>query len=182
VVRSVRQAGDSDAERGGHPATLSPAPAGNLRGLRHGAYSANGRALEPRAREIAEAILDAPHTVDLDEIGAVEIGRLEALIESIDAEIAKRGVVNGRGQVRTLLEIRLRASKKLSSWLARFGMDPDQSRSARSGKLGSAAVHRATKSTRWETEGGLWQWAAPRYRESGARDSARPLGEGGTDL
>ena len=55
----------------------------------------------------------------------MEIGRLEALIEAIDAEIANRGIVNGRGQVRTLVDIRLRASRRLAEWLARFGMDPE---------------------------------------------------------
>jgi hypothetical protein len=38
--------------------------------LKHGAYSKDGRALEPRAREIAEGILQTPHTIELDEIGS----------------------------------------------------------------------------------------------------------------
>jgi hypothetical protein len=48
---------------------------GNVNAVRHRAYSPRLR--EPRAQKIAEAIMAAPHTVELDEIGAVEIGRLE---------------------------------------------------------------------------------------------------------
>ena len=34
-------------------------------------------------QEIAQAILEAPHTVDLDEFGAVELARIESLIEAL---------------------------------------------------------------------------------------------------
>jgi len=50
----------------GHPETLAPAEPGNLLAAKHGVFSADRRALEPRAREIAERILEAPHTVELD--------------------------------------------------------------------------------------------------------------------
>ena len=82
------------------------------------------RALEPRAREIAERILEAPHTVELDEIGAVEIGRLEALIEAIDRDLAERGLTTRGGNSRRLLDLRLRASRRLAEWLDRYGMTP----------------------------------------------------------
>jgi hypothetical protein len=64
---------------------------GNVLAAKHGVFSKDRRMLEPRAQEIAERILEAPHTVELDEIGAVEIGRLEALIETIDRDLAERG-------------------------------------------------------------------------------------------
>ena len=108
----------------GHPETLAPAEPGNLLAAKHGVFSADRRALESRAREIAERILEAPHTVELDEIGAVEIGRLEALIEAIDRDVAERGLTTRGGNSRRLLDLRLRASRRLAEWLDRYGMTP----------------------------------------------------------
>ena len=96
---------------------------GNANAATHAAYSPRLR--EPRAREIAEAVMSAPHVTQLDEIGAVEIGRLEALIETLDRVIAENGAVNARsGKVRALVDLRLRASRRLGEWLDRYGMTP----------------------------------------------------------
>ena len=65
----------------GNPATLQASHPDNTSALKHGIYSRDGRSLEPRAREIAERVLSAAHVTELDEIGAVEIGRLNAWIE-----------------------------------------------------------------------------------------------------
>lgn len=105
--------------RTGHPPTLRASQPGNTNRLRHGVWSADRQALEPRAREIAERILEAPHTVELDEIGAAEIGKLEALIEAIDSDLAERGLTNKRGDARSLVDLRLRASRRLAEWLGR---------------------------------------------------------------
>ncbi len=43
----------------GHPQTLQASHPGNLNAVRHGVYS--GRVLAPRAREIADALMDLPH-------------------------------------------------------------------------------------------------------------------------
>jgi hypothetical protein len=56
----------------GHPASLEAARPGNTFAVRHGAYSS--RLQNERARAIADQVLAAPHTSQLDEIGAVEIG------------------------------------------------------------------------------------------------------------
>ena len=69
--------------------------------------------------------MSAPHVTALDEIGAVGIGRLEALIETLDRVIADNGAVNARsGKVRALVDLRLRASRRLGEWLDRYGMTP----------------------------------------------------------
>ena len=44
---------DGRVNPNGHPATLVPAPPGNLRTMKSGVYSAGGRALAPRADEVA---------------------------------------------------------------------------------------------------------------------------------
>lgn len=61
----------------GHPQTLVPPPSGNLRAAKHGVYSEPLR--EPRAQEIFEAIMEAPHVSPLDAIGAAQIARRDAM-------------------------------------------------------------------------------------------------------
>jgi hypothetical protein len=96
----------------GHPASLEPYRAGNTHSLRHGVYSQ--RVQEPRAREVAEAILAADHTVPLDEYGALEIGRLVALIDALDAALTRGGVIGRHDKVRSVVDLRLRASRRLA--------------------------------------------------------------------
>jgi len=105
----------------GYPATLEPRHPGNANAAAHGVYSARLR--EPRAQEIADAIMAEPHTAAIDWIGAGEIGRLEALIEALDAAIAAKGIVRS-DKVRSLVDLRLRASRRLAEWLDRYGMTP----------------------------------------------------------
>jgi hypothetical protein len=121
-VRINRQ--DECVNRAGHPATLvaQGAKRGNRNALRHGVYARG--ALDQRAAEIAEAVLAAEHTVALDELGAIEIGRLEALIQAMDLELARRGLTNRGGDARSLIDLRLRASRRLSEWLDKFGLNP----------------------------------------------------------
>jgi hypothetical protein len=123
----------------GHPQTLVASHPGNQNRLRHGVWSADRKALEPRAREIAERILDAPHVGEVDEIGAVEIGRLEALIEAIDADIAERGLTGKGGNVRSIVDLRLRASRRLVEWLDRYGLNP-QARAEWAAKLARPSI------------------------------------------
>jgi hypothetical protein len=53
----------------------------NTHAAKHFVYSERLR--EPRAREVAEQVLSAPWARDLDTGLAVEIGRLEALVEAL---------------------------------------------------------------------------------------------------
>lgn len=102
----------------GHPQTLKASHPDNTNNLRHGAYSPRLR--EPHAQEIAEAIMAEPHSAPIDTLGAVEIGRLEALIEALDAEIERLGLGSKGPKVGTLLEMRLRATRRLSEWLGQY--------------------------------------------------------------
>jgi hypothetical protein len=105
----------------GTPANLVPATTGNTNAVRHGVYSP--RSLEPRAQEVTEAIMSAQHTIGIDEVGAQEIGRLVALIETIDHEITENGLTR-KGDARTIVKLRLQASRRLQEWLSAFGMTP----------------------------------------------------------
>src|SRR5438045_1928201 len=106
----------------GNPLTLRSSQPGNTNAVRHGAFSR--RALEGRAREVAEALLEAPHTTPLDRVGAEELGALVALIEAIDDDLSSRGLTNRKGEARSLLELRIRASGRLERWLKEFGATP----------------------------------------------------------
>ena len=107
----------------GHPETLVPSHPANLNAVRHGVYSSAGRALSPRAGEIADAIMASPRFSPMDELGAAEIARLTALIEAMDADIAAAGLTR-RGDARTMVKLRLQASRRLQEWLDRYAMTP----------------------------------------------------------
>jgi hypothetical protein len=104
----------------GNTNTLYPVHPGNTNAVKSGAFSRSGRILAPRAAEIADALMEAPHVVELDRIAAEEIGQLVALVEAIDLDIAERGLRSRR----SLLELRLRASGRLEKWLTQFGGTP----------------------------------------------------------
>src|SRR5437764_308680 len=104
----------------GHEEHLVAAHPGNTNALRHGAYSR--RALLPRAQEVAAALLQVPGAVELDALAAEEVGSLVAMVEALDAELAKRKP--GAKGTATLYDLRLRASGRLQRWLAEFGATP----------------------------------------------------------
>jgi hypothetical protein len=75
----------------GHSESLVASHPGNKSCATHTAYSPRSR--EPRAREVAEAFIDSPHTVPLDAVGATE-GRpipVEPLISLQDS----KGLITG---------------------------------------------------------------------------------------
>ncbi len=92
----------------------------------HGAYaSASPPAHRERAEQITALLMSLPHTIEADRLAAEECGRLAALLESIDADIAERGAVTGRGHApRRILDVRARYSKELRTWLEAFGGTP----------------------------------------------------------
>jgi len=102
----------------GNPQHLIASHPHNTHSLTHGAYSP--RAREPRAREIAEQVMAAPWATELDELGALELGRLEALIERLDSAIHR-----SRGKPkRDYIAMRMRATKELREWCEQYGMTP----------------------------------------------------------
>jgi hypothetical protein len=104
----------------GNAETLYPAHPGNVSAVKSGIYSRSGRILAPRAAEIADELMSAPHLSELDRTGAEEIAALISVIDAIDADLAKKGI----GGRRSLLDMRLRASGRLERWLAAYGFTP----------------------------------------------------------
>jgi hypothetical protein len=105
----------------GHPATLVPAPAANTLAAKHGVWSERLR--EPRAQELYEAIMDAPHLTPLDAIAARQVARLEALIEACEDALAS-GVTGRGGSVKAAADLMLRAIRRQTELLDRLGLTP----------------------------------------------------------
>jgi hypothetical protein len=56
----------------GHQQSLVPSHPGNRNNERSSAYARRNMAQDPEVRELAEAIMAEPHTVDIDRIGPIE--------------------------------------------------------------------------------------------------------------
>jgi hypothetical protein len=109
----------------GHPETLVAAHSGNRNAERSSVYAVRDIALDPEVQTLAESIMAAPHVEPMDELAAVEIARLMVLIERIDADLAKRGMVKRKStEPRGMLDLRRRYSGQLERWLSAFGMTP----------------------------------------------------------
>lgn len=109
--------------RDGHSETLQPAQPGNSNRLTHGAYSGRDQ-LDAAAVAVADALMQAEHTVPLDRLAAEEIGALVVQLDRIDAALADGRVENRRGDARSLLDLRNRTSGRLERWLREFGLTP----------------------------------------------------------
>lgn len=114
------QAVSRTVSRPGQGNLLPGAPEGNVNGVRHGLYSRTGRVLAPRAEELADALMQAPHVNALDCIAAEEIGALQAHLEAVEEQLRQPG----RKERKTLLEHRIRLTRELRSWLREFGATP----------------------------------------------------------
>lgn len=121
--------------RKGTPSNLVAAHPGNTNAAKMGVYSP--RLLAPRAREVADALMAAPQAAPLDQIAAEEIGSLVALLEAIDADLDEHGLTTGKGEARSLLDLRVRVSGRLERWLREFGATP-AARVEWAGSLGRA--------------------------------------------
>jgi hypothetical protein len=88
----------------------------------HGVYSR--KVLAPEAHAIAESLMATPSAIELDRLGAEEVGALLALIQRIDAALLEQRLVNARGKPHPLLELRIRLSGRCERWLLEFFATP----------------------------------------------------------
>ncbi len=108
--------------RFGHRENLEPRQFGNMNAVTHGAFSR--RAMEPRAREVADALLKATYGLPIDRIGAEEIAQLIVTIETIDEHLHEHGMVDRRGKVHSLVDYRIQLSRRLERWLREYLATP----------------------------------------------------------
>lgn len=116
----------------GHPETLVASHPGNLHRATHGVFSKRVR--EPRAAEVADALMALPHVVEVDEVAALVVGDLFALHEALTGELAKclerlrsededdHGPAAAR--LARFAEIELRTAGRLMEGLDRFAASP----------------------------------------------------------
>ena len=95
----------------GNVATLVASHPGNTSAVKHGAYSP--RLMLAQSAEI-EAKLVEDFTFSPSQRATVhEVARLTAILETIDREIDENGIVDGKGEARSILNYRSRTSRQL---------------------------------------------------------------------
>lgn len=105
------------------PKHLVASHPGNAHAERSSVFARRNVALDPEVQELAAAILAEPHVSAMDEMGATEVAKLLVLIDRLDADLKKRGVVKG-GEARGILDHRRKFSAQLERWLAAYGLTP----------------------------------------------------------
>jgi hypothetical protein len=135
----------------GTTANLVASHPANTNSVKSGIYSRTGRVLAPRAREIADAIIEAPHVTGLDRIAAEEIGSLVAIAEAIDRDLVENGITR-RGEARTLVKLKIQISRQIQAWCDRFGMTP-KARAELLHDIGATSVAVEYSRRRRETNG-----------------------------
>jgi hypothetical protein len=103
--------------------------------MQHGAYS---RKLPPETADLADTLMaELPHAAASDRAAVTEAASLLLLIDRIDSVLGDR--IAGRGQVRALLDIRVRLSGRLERWLTALGATP-QARAALGSTVASGSL------------------------------------------
>ena len=102
--------------KNGNPGTLVASHPGNTHAARHGAYSA--RLNEARASEIEQSLLQSLEFSATQRIVLHQVASCMAILEAVDRDLAERGLLNKRGEARSLLVYRSRVSRQLERLLA----------------------------------------------------------------
>jgi hypothetical protein len=98
--------------------SLVAAHPGNTNAARYGVYSP--RLTEPRAAEIVAELTQSYEFSVTQRIAVVEAARCLAILEAIERDLSERGVVDKRGEPRSLLKLRSRIVRELDHWLSKI--------------------------------------------------------------
>ena len=104
--------------RNGNPASLVASHPGNRNAAKYGVYSP--RLTEPRA---AELVAELCHQFDFSMTQLIALGefaRSTAVLEAINRDLLERGLVDKRGEARSLLNHRSRTVKQLDHWFSKI--------------------------------------------------------------
>jgi hypothetical protein len=126
--------------KNGNPATLVASHPGNTNAVRYGAYSA--RPNEGRANEIEQSLLQLAEFSATQRIAIHQIASYTAILEAIDRDLAERGLLNKRGEARSLLNHRARISRQLERLLDKVSPAIDRQTSDERRPAGRAAYIR----------------------------------------
>jgi hypothetical protein len=102
----------------GHSQTLVAAHPGNKNALKTGVFSP--ATLAPRIRELELEIAARPAQEVVEEILRWEVAALTRLVEAMDQSLEEEGIRGRRGEIRALVNLRLRAGKRLCEALEEY--------------------------------------------------------------
>jgi hypothetical protein len=88
----------------GHKTTLVAQQFGNTNAVKSGIYS--NRLIDARASEITDELAEAGPLGLIGGLAVKEAAKCIALLEMIDEDLAERGVVDKKGNPRSLLDLR----------------------------------------------------------------------------
>jgi hypothetical protein len=109
---------NSHMNMNGNPATLVAAHPGNTNAMKYGVYSP--RAIQRRADEISARLTASFKFSVAQRIAVEQMARCVAILEAVDRDLDERGLVDKRGQARSLLNHRSRISRQLDHWLSKI--------------------------------------------------------------
>ena len=104
-------------KRGNSKSLVSSHP-GNLNAAKQGVHSP--RLIQARAAEIASELTESFAFSPAERLAVHEAARCIAILEAIDRDLDQRGLVDGEGKPRYLLNHRSRTSRQLEQWLERI--------------------------------------------------------------
>jgi hypothetical protein len=102
----------------GNPGSLVASHPGNTNAVKYGVYSS--RFIESRAAEIAAGFTESFEFSIAQRIAVEQVARSMAILEAIDRDLDERGLVDERGEARSLLNHRSRISRQLDRELAKI--------------------------------------------------------------
>ena len=119
--------------KNGNPGSLVAAHPGNTNAAKYGVYSP--RIAEPRVAEIVAEFTQRFEFSANEQIALGGFARSAAILERIDLDLMERGIVDKRGEARSLLNHRARVERQLEHWWSKIA--PAMERQAASESLSS---------------------------------------------
>jgi hypothetical protein len=108
----------------GNVGSLVASHPGNTNAVKHGAYS--HRLMQERAAELEVGLVASCALSPTERLAAQEAARLMATLEAIDRDLEESGLVNKKGEAKSLLNHRARISRQLERWLDRIARTIDR--------------------------------------------------------
>jgi len=107
-----------DMNKHGNPKTLVAAHPGNRNALKYGVYSPG--LIDLRSAEIVAELTSSFQFSVTQRVAVREFARRVAILHAIDADLSARGIVDKRGEPRTLLRYRSQVARELDHWLSKI--------------------------------------------------------------
>ena len=107
-----------NTNKNGNPGSLVAAQPGNTNAAKYGVYSP--RLAAPRAAEIVAEFTQRFEFSANEQIALGGFARAAAILERIDLDLMERGIVDKRGEARSLLNHRARVERQVEHWRSKI--------------------------------------------------------------